>query len=74
MTILLIVLAWLLCGFVGAYIGHRWAEDEYNDTTMLAVLTMSVLGVLTLAAVILYLLAQIKYKKFFEIVVFKRKS
>lgn len=51
MTILLIVLAWLLCGFVGAYIGHRWMEHGNDNFDLGTVAYITISGPIALIGV-----------------------
>ena len=71
MIIFLFILAWLLCGFAGAYIGHRWADKGQRNTTLGAVIVMTIFGPLTLfGAVIVGLIDCVCFDK----IIFKGKS
>jgi predicted transporter len=71
MTIIITILAWLLCGFAGSYIGHRWADKCKNDTVLGSVLWMALFGPFTVLGVIV-VIANESFD--FDLVVFKRKS
>jgi hypothetical protein len=71
MTIILCILAWLLSGFAGSYIGHRWADDSRLDTRLGIIIVMTLFGTTTLAGAIV---AVIWNKIDSGMVVFKRKS
>lgn len=71
MAVTLYVLAWLLSGFAGAYIGHRWADKGAIDTTLGSVTFMCLFGPGTLLAASLSVLAGLFDS---DKVVFKRKS
>ena len=75
MTITLLVLAWLLCGFIGNYIGWRFIDKRAYDMEFGLVGITSLLGVITLLASLggcLYMYVQ--FSKIFSYVVFKRKK
>ena len=75
MTILLIVLAWLLCGFVGSYIGWRFIDKCKYNLEVLPLIVMSILGCATLFGAVVYLLcSKVPYQKFFTATVFKGKT
>ena len=75
MTITLLVLAWLLCGFIGNYIGWRFIDKRAYDVELGLVIITSLLGTIALLVSLiwsLFLLA--RGETIFSYVVFKRKS
>lgn len=67
---ILFIAAWLLCGFAGAYIGHRWADKGREDTTLRALVLVGLFGPLALlGATVIALVERVNFDK----VVFKRK-
>ena len=71
MTILLCILAWLLCGFAGAYIAYRWVEKSEYDFNSGTVAYISIFGPITLIGMIFCaVIESINWST----IVFKRKS
>jgi hypothetical protein len=71
MTAFLFILAWLLCGFAGAYIGHRWADKGELNTTLDMVFWLSVFGPLSLIGATMMSIGSLVNT---DKVVFKRKA
>ena len=71
MTIFLCVTAWIVAGLAAAYIGHHWVDELYHDTHMGELLLIIAFAPLCLTAVLFMLGVQIRYAKFFRLVVFK---
>lgn len=68
------VTLWLLCGVLGAYIGHRFVDDRFHDTSLREVLVMAALGpIALLAAVVALVCVKIEYSALLDKAVFKSK-
>jgi uncharacterized membrane protein AbrB (regulator of aidB expression) len=72
--IILLVLSWIASGVLGAYIGHRFIDEEFNDTRLIEVTILGLFGPMTLcAALAVIMCTKIKYSKVLNTVIFKSK-
>jgi hypothetical protein len=72
--IILLVIGWIASGVLGAYIGHRFIDDEFNDTRLKELIVMGLFGLATLlVALVTLVCTKIKYSKILNIIVFKSK-
>lgn len=72
--IILLVLGWFASGVLGAYIGHRFIDEEFHHTRLKELIVMSLFGLVTLAVSLVSLVCtKFKYSKVLNTVIFKSK-
>jgi hypothetical protein len=72
--IILLAISWFASGVLGAYIGHRFIDDEFNDTRLKELIVMGLFGLATLlVALVTLVCTKIKYSKILNTIVFKSK-
>lgn len=54
MTITLYIIGYVLCGLLGAWIGHAYLDDRRHDTSVFAVICMCAVGPITLFGVTVF--------------------
>jgi hypothetical protein len=70
--IILLVIGWIASGVLGAYIGHRFIDEEFHHTRLNEVVFMGLFGPITLfCALAVFVCTKIKYSKILNTVVFK---
>jgi hypothetical protein len=72
--IILLVIGWIASGVLGGYIGHRFIDEEFNDTKLNALIVMGFFGPVTLLVALVALVSiKIKFSKLLNTVIFKSK-